>query len=108
MKKNKGKQKGEVQAGVKRLTEMVNNLNAWAMEQVRVHQEREVLLQMLTTCVTLVVKDVLGRGLSEEETAALTEALDGPPKKGESNGSEATERAEGTAAQPAGGDVPGE
>lgn len=77
---------GELQKDLAMTKERLNNLEAWALETMRGNKERENLVQMMATCVTLLIKDCIGRGLSEEETAALTEALDGPPKKGETDG----------------------
>jgi hypothetical protein len=83
-KKNKGKiatdRLKQAEQKLKTLSERTGNMEAWAMETIRATKERENLIQMVTTCVTLLIKDCVGRGLSQEETAALVEALDGPPK----------------------------
>lgn len=107
VKKNKGQQVGDrlkqAEHKLKLLLERAGNLEAWALETMRGNKERENLVQMMATCVTLLIKDCIGRGLSEEETAALTEALDGP-KKGETDG-ETSQSAEGNTAPAAGTDV---
>jgi hypothetical protein len=105
MKKNKGKPATErlraIENKLKNQAEQLANLNAYAMQEVQNKPRMEVLIDTMATCVTLLIKDCIGRGLSEEETAALTEALDG--KKGETN--EASQSTEGQPV-PATGDEP--
>ena len=107
VKKNKGRiatdRAKQLEQKLKMLGERTGNMESWCLETIRTGKERENLLQMLTTCVTLLIKDCIGRGLSNEETAALEEALDGP--KGESNGA-TSEAAAGEPVQ-ATGDIGG-
>jgi hypothetical protein len=98
VRKNKGQQIGDrikqAEQKLKLVVERTGNMESWALETIRANKQREELTQMLTTCVTLLIKDCIGRGLSDEETAALTEALDGPPK-GETDGGTAREASAG-------------
>lgn len=74
-KKNKGKTRRTRDAQAAQLKEQIVNLNAWAMEQIRTTQQRGALLDMLTTCVVLLIKDCLGYELSQEELDALAQAI---------------------------------
>jgi hypothetical protein len=110
--KNKGQQVGarlrKIEADNKQLLEQLGNINAWAVGAIREQRQRDELLDKVATIAVMLIKDCLGRNLTDEEHAALVEAIDGPAKKEGDNGDSATQPVEGSAAQPAGGDVSGE
>lgn len=87
--KNKGKQSGErfrkLEADNKLLKERLGNLEAWALGNLKDQRGRDDLLDKVATITVLLIKEALGRELSPEEVAGLTEALDGP-SKGETDG----------------------
>jgi hypothetical protein len=86
--------------------EQLKALNAWGMSTIRERQADVELLDRLATIAVLLLKRALGREMSAEEIAAMTEALDGP-SKGESDGA-TSEGVAGSAAPVSGDDVSGE
>ena len=97
-KKNKGRPASDVakenKSKLAQLELQVNNLNSHAMDQLRQDRQQGQLIEMMATCLTLVIKDVVGIGLTDEEMAALREALG----KGESDGVAAPQQPDGKAA----------
>jgi hypothetical protein len=62
-------------ATVAMLEEQVKNLNSWVLGQIRANEQQAEHLNMMTTVVVLITKQALGKTLTDEEVAALKEAV---------------------------------
>lgn len=102
--KNKGRPATEVarenKSKLAAIEGRIANIESWAMGQIRANNQQGEHLDKLTTVAVLLIKEALGMTLSEEEVAALKEAV------GEGSGSEAVQGVDGKAA-PVDGDGAG-
>ena len=74
---------GELQQTLQLHKEQIDNLQAFAMQQLRNTKEQADYLNHVANITVSLIKEALGRDLSEADVKQLTEALDGPEKTNE-------------------------